>query len=438
MKACPTTYRKRWVLFIVLLSFLVSCSAVKIKESYVGLGWASNSVNTVIFRSSAVTTFKDYQFTSYYNQNGKMVLAKRLLGSDQWELQETQYSGNIKDAHNTICIAVDTQGFLHVSWGQHDSKLNYARSTKPLGLELTEKLTMTGLQEEKVTYPEFHNLPSGKLLFCYRSGASGRGNMVIDEYDPITKSWSQLQNNLLDGQDQRSAYWQMAIGKNGAIYLSWVWRETWDVATNHDICFAVSHDGGVTWQKSTGETYELPITESKAEVIWKVPQNSNLINQTSMTVGDDGNPYIATYWNNSKAIPEYKVVFQKNNTWQLINTDFHKNPFQLSGGGTKRIPISRPKILVDDKMIYLLYRDEEQNNKMMMAYASINKKEWKQLSLTDYDVGQWEPNYDAELWKAQKELHIFSQKVTQVDSEGLADNNPQPVKIIEITKMPKQ
>ena len=108
---------------------------------------------------------------------------------------------------------------------------------------------------------------------------------------------------------------QMAIGKNGAIYLSWVWRETWDVATNHDICFAVSHDGGVTWQKSTGETYELPITESKAEVIWKVPQNSNLINQTSMTVGDDGNPYIATYWNNSKAIPEYKVVFQKNNTW---------------------------------------------------------------------------------------------------------------------------
>ncbi|WP_140486183.1 BNR repeat-containing protein [Flavobacterium sp. GSA192] len=421
--------------FLMIAFFSCTVNAqLQIKESEIGLGWSNNSVNTVIFRSSALTTFKKVQYTAYYNPEGKMVLAKRKINSKKWDVFETPYSGNVKDAHNDISIAIDDAGYLHVSWDHHDTRLRYAKSKVPFSLELGEEQAMTGKDEVKVTYPEFHNLPNGKLLFCYRSGASGRGNMIMKVYDVKTQKWTSLQNNLIDGENQRSAYWQMCVGKKG-IYISWVWRESWDVSTNNTICYAFSADGGKTWQKSTGEKYNLPITKATAEHAWDVPQNSSLINQTAMTVDDSGNPYITTYWNND-GIPQYKVVYLLDGKWNLLNTDFHKKSFTLGGGGTKRIPISRPEILVNKSMLYLLFRDEERDNKITLAYTNLDEKQWKLEDISRFTVGQWEPNFDKELWATKKQLHIFSQNVSQADGEGLAKVEPQPVQVLELKKLP--
>jgi BNR repeat-containing family member len=423
-----------YIVLLLLSLFLCGCSALKIKETTIGQGWSNNSVNTVIFRNSAITTHKGIQFTAYYNPDSFMVLGKRKIGSQNWELLTTQYKGNVKDAHNDISIAVDSQGYLHVSWDHHDTRLRYARGDAPLSLKLGNELPMTGIQEEKVTYPEFHNLPDGSLLFCYRSGASGRGNMVLNRYLPATQKWEQVQDNLLNGEGQRSAYWQMCVGKKG-IYLSWVWRESWDVSTNHDICYAFSPDGGTTWQRSDRTAYELPITVKSAEVVWQVPQNSSLINQTAITVDEQDNPYIASYWDNN-GVPQYKVVFFNGSTWDMMNTNFHKNTFMLGGGGTKRIPISRPEIIAKDKKVYLLFRDEERGNRISMAYTTVGKPDWQIVDLTTESVGQWEPNFDKELMAATGRLHIFSQNVSQADGEGLSNVPPQPVKVIEIKRVP--
>ena len=420
------------ILIVLLLGFtFIGCNSLKVEESVVGLGWSNNSVNTVVFRNSAVVSTNEYQFTAYYNPEGYLILAKRRLNSNTWKIKKTAYKGNVKDAHNTISIAMDADGFLHVSWDQHNTKLRYARSKFPLELELTEELSMTGLQEDKVTYPEFHNLANGKLLFCYRSGESGRGNMVINSYDVETNKWTQLQNNLLDGEEKRSAYWQTAIDSLGNIHLSWVWRETWDVSSNHDMCYAISRDGGITWEQSNGKKYELPITQETAEIAWEIPQKSSLINQTSMVVDKEGVPYIATYWNNDKS-PQYKVVYLKDKQWKLLNTDFRKSSFYLGGGGTKRIPISRPKIIIDSERIHLLFRDEERGNKILLASTLKNSIQWNLKEISKESVGQWEPNYDVDLWEKEKVLHIFSQKVTQLDGEGVSETEPQPIKIIQI------
>jgi hypothetical protein len=420
---------------VLVIFFSVHCAAqLTTYESEIGLGWSNNSVNTVIFRNSALTTFKNWQFTAYYDADGKMVLAKRKLNSKEWQKVITPYSGNVKDAHNSISIAVDADGFLHVSWDHHNTQLRYAKSKTPFSLELSEEQSMTGNDEAKVTYPEFHNLPNGRLLFCYRSGASGRGNMILKLYDVKTQKWTSLQHNLINGENQRSAYWQMCVGKKG-IYISWVWRESSDVSTNHDICYAFSADGGQTWEKSTGEKYNLPITKNSAEMAWQVPQKSSLINQTAMAVDSKGNPYIANYWDDN-GVPQYKVVYLDNGKWNKIDTDFHTKPFTLGGGGTKRIPISRPEILVSKSMLYLLFRDEEKGNKITLASANLVKKQWKLTDVTDYSVGQWEPNLDKELWNDKAELHIFSQNVSQADGEGLADAEPQAVRVIEIKKLP--
>ncbi|MXN90780.1 neuraminidase [Flavobacterium sp. Sd200] len=422
---------------IICIKGLTGCSSLKVNQSEVGQGWSGNSVNTVIFRNSAITTHKNVQFTAYYDNDGYMILAKRQHGQKVWQVAKTQYKGNIKDAHNDISIAVDVSGYLHVSWDHHDTRLRYARGTEPLGLILDDEQSMVGDNELKVTYPEFHNLPRGRLLFCYRSGASGRGNMVINSYDVATQKWTRLQDNLLNGENVRSAYWQMCIDANSNIHLSWVWRESWDVADNHDICYAISKDGGVSWERSNGDKYNLPITMATAEIAWEIPKNSSLINQTSMTVDADNNPYIANYWNDRDK-PQYKVVYLKEGKWNLKDTDFRQGSFSLGGGGTKSIPISRPEILINKSTLYLLYRDSERDNKITLASTNINKNNWELLDLTNQSVGQWEPNYDKEWWAQQKQLHIFSQKVTQVDGEGVKDVLPEPVTVIEAKNLPKQ
>jgi hypothetical protein len=50
---------------------------------------------------------------------------------DKWEINRTRYSGNVKDAHNSISIMVDGDGYLHMAWNEHNTKLHYCKSTQP-------------------------------------------------------------------------------------------------------------------------------------------------------------------------------------------------------------------------------------------------------------------------------------------------------------------
>ena len=150
---------------IVIIFFSLTACNKNILSSYIGQGWSSNSINAVKFRKHALTTFGNMQFVGYYNEFGYLVLGKRKLNSKTWTTYITTFRGNVKDAHNSISLAVDGNGYLHVSWDHHNTKLRYAKSKMPLGLELGAELIMTGKQEDKVTYPEFYNLPNGNVLF---------------------------------------------------------------------------------------------------------------------------------------------------------------------------------------------------------------------------------------------------------------------------------
>lgn len=400
-------------------------------------GWANNSVNTVIFRKNALVTYKKYQYTAYYDTAQNVVLAKRIVNSRIWQTLRTPYKGDALDAHKSISIMVDGAGILHIVWGQHNNPINYARSIAPGSLTLSAKETMLGDKENKLSYPEFYKLPDGDLLFFYRDGGSGNGNLILNRYNVKLRKWTRLQDNLIDGEGQRSAYWQVTVDASGIIHVSWVWRETPDVASNHDLAYACSKDGGKTWQKSTGQTYQLPINAASAEYSCKIPQKSELINQTSMFANAQGHPFIATYWKEAgQAIPQYHIVYNTGKGWKINNLLFRKTAFSLSGTGTKRISISRPQVLAwqNGKLlaVALIFRDEELGNKVSIAVsADIAQNRWTIHSLTNSSVGSWEPTYDTELWKNKHILNIFLQNVTQIDGEGRADAKPEPVQVLE-------
>lgn len=427
------------IIYIYILFSLIPCVSGAQNLIPVGKGWANNSVNVTVFRKNSLISHKDTQFIAYYDPDGYMVLGKRKTGSKEWTLNRTQYRGNVEDAHNGISIMADGDGYLHVAWDHHGHPLRYARSKEPLGLELTEKQAMTGNRENNVTYPEFYRMPDGSLIFMYRDGQSGQGNLVINRYRPATKKWIQVQQNLIDGEGKRNAYWQACVDNRGIIHLSWVWRETPDVSSNHDLCYAWSSDGGFTWQKSNGEKYDLPVNACNAEIICRIPENSELINQTSMTTDAEGNPYIASYWRvGDSAVPQYHVVYYNGDGWHDSNLNLRKTAFSLSGHGTKRIPISRPQVVVKSQegksTVFLLYRDIERDEKVSVAVCDdIVKGNWIIKDLTDFSVGAWEPSYDTGIWQKEQKLHVFVQNAEQVDSEGKASIDPQTVYVMEVS-----
>jgi len=419
-------------LFILLLS---NPSFIFSQEiSNVSLAWSGNSVNTVVFRRNSVVTYKKKQFTSFYDSLGNVILAKRKLGSNNWEIKKTPYKGNYKDAHNSISIIIDGDGFLHVSWDHHASKLRYAKSIAPYSLELGPETPMIGKNETQVTYPEFYRIKGGDLIFLYREGASGKGNLVLNRYETRTKRWFRIHDNLIDGQGKRNAYWQACIDKSGVFHLSWVWREKSDVSTNHDMSYAKSLDGGRTWLSSKNENYTIPMNISNTKPILTIPEKSELINSTSMTTDEKGNPFIATYWRaQNSTIPQYQLIYLKNSEWVVQQVSNRKIPFSLSGVGTKRIPISRPQVVVDKNTVSVIFRDEERGSKISIATnKNINNEVWNTIDVNNDEVGQWEPSYDTELWLKKKQLHLFVQKTGQGDGEKTENKPPQMVKIVGV------
>lgn len=415
----------------------ISCSTKKgeIQESTLSKAWAGNSVNAVIFRRDPLTSHDGYQYVSFYNNDGEILLGRRITGTGEWDLTTTPYTGNIKDAHNTISICTDGSGILHMAWDHHGHPLHYCTSAEPGSTELTGMKSMTGQYEDRVTYPEFFRLPDGGLLFLYRHGSSGNGLTMLNRYDTASRSWQTIQHPLISGEGERNAYTnQIAIDNKGVWHISWCWREHGGVETNHDLCYGRSADDGLTWEMSDGEKYTLPITMSNAEVVKSIPQNREYINHTTMDTDSRGNPYIATYWTpRGSDVPQYHIVYHDGEGWHTVQVGERTQSFSLSGGGTKRIPISRPRLLIDrNDRIYMIFRDDERGNRVSVATTGdIASSEWEFFDLTDYSVGQWEPSCDSVLWDTEGILSLYVQLVGQGDGETTENLSSQTVHVID-------
>ena len=112
-----------------------------------------------------------------------------------------------------------------------------------------------------MTYPVFLKDSAGRLMLKYRDGGSGNGNEIYNVYDTATSTWRHLlATALVDGEGKRNAYFVgPTLGPDGFFHLAWVWRDTPDAETNHDLSYARSRDL-VRWERSDGSPLKLPIT----------------------------------------------------------------------------------------------------------------------------------------------------------------------------------
>jgi rhamnogalacturonyl hydrolase YesR len=393
--------------------------------------YAGSSINVVAGSRQTLYTDSVHQYAGFYVADGRLVLAKRRLGEDSWHIQPTGFTADPKDAHNAISLVVDGEGYLHLAWGHHDTPLNYSRSLESGGLAMDEPHSMVGKAEKSATYPQFFRLADGGLLFLYREGRSGNGRLVLNHYDAERQKWSRRQDNLIDGESRRSAYWDMSIDKNGRLHLAWNWRETPDVASNHDLLYARSDDGGKSWQRSDGSDYQLPITQASAEVATAIPQNRNLMNPPAVGANRLGQPVIASYWSPEQgARPRFNLVHRDERGWHTIPGPKAGRDFTLKGQGTKRPPISRAALLVDsgwENGAHVVYRDDSRGGRVLAASVDdLQDPEWYLRFLTEKSVGAWEPSIDPAQWQRMKQAQLLLQPVTQLDGDDHSGSNAEP------------
>lgn len=267
----------------------------------------------------ALLTEAPHQFVAYYDSSRAMIVKHRQLGSDNWDKKVLSETIGW-DSHNYISMALDDQGHLHVSGNMHVNPLVYFQATEPYNIQsLERRKNLIGELEDRATYPKFFSDPKGDLIFTYRDGGSGNGNQIYNRYDPDSGEWSRLLDQpLMDGKGEMNAYLHgPVLGPDNYYHLIWVWRDTPDAATNHDISYTRSKDL-IHWEKSDGSPQTLPITIDNGEIIDPVPPGGGMINGNTVIGFDlDQRPVVSYHKYDPNGHTQIYNARPNNNGWQI-------------------------------------------------------------------------------------------------------------------------
>jgi hypothetical protein len=305
----------------------------------------------------ALLTAENTQFAAYYDAERNMVIAQRKLDEKRWSFKRLPTKVDW-DSHNNVTMNLDQAGCLHVSGNMHNIPLIYFRSEKPLDIESLQQIpAMTGEHEQRCCYPQFITGPNKELFFTYRDGGSGNGSQFWNVYNDTTKTWSRLFDTaLFDGQGQMNAYVRQPVrGPDGFYHLTWIWRDTSDCATNHDISYARSRDMR-TWENSSGEAYSLPITLENSGIVDPVPSGKGLLNSLQWTGFDLEGRVIVSYTKYDDA--GYFQIFNarlESGNWKHYQTSDWDYRWEPSGTGSIGMEVSMGAVTVENGTLVQRY-----------------------------------------------------------------------------------
>jgi hypothetical protein len=296
----------------------------------------------------ALVVTSDRIYIGYYDAARQLSIASRPRGSSWWTYTKLP-SWVGWDSHNRIAMAADAAGQLHVAANMHNDPLVYFRSSVPGDVRTLARipLMVDTATERSMTYPAFLKDAGGRLIFKYRDGGSGRGREIYNVQDG--GGWKRLLDApLADGEGKRSAYFVgPVLGPDGWFHLSWVWRDTPDAATNHDLSYARSRDL-VRWERSDGTPLPLPIRLGDAEVVDPVRSGGGMINNNT-PIGSDatGRPVIAFHKYDAAGNTQVFVARREDRRWRVVQASDWKG-FRWAFGGTGsldfRLRVAAPAI----------------------------------------------------------------------------------------------
>jgi hypothetical protein len=304
--------------------------------------WAGHPVGFCLY------THGNRQYIAYYNANRNMVVGQRNLDDDHFKRHimpstSRESAGGTStvlgwDSHNYLTIGIDKDGFIHLSGNMHVHPMTYFKSTKPYDIStLVQEMEMVGANEQRCTYPRFMMTKEGELIFHYRDGGSGNGNEIYNIYSCENKKWSRMLDvPLTDGQGLMNAYQtQPTLLEDGCYHVYWVWRDTPDCSTNHDLSYMKSPDLK-NWHSAFGDKIELPATlDKKSLIVDPIPAKGGIINLAAkMCLDENNNPVFVYHKYDTVGNLQLYAAYIEQNAWrynQLTNWDYR---WEFSGGGS--------------------------------------------------------------------------------------------------------
>jgi hypothetical protein len=200
---------------------------------------------------------------------------------------------------------------------------------------------MVGSRESRCTYPKFITGPGGELVFSYRDGQSGAGEDLYNVYEPRSRTWRRLLDHpLLSGQGRMSAYpIGPTLGPDGYFHLCWVWRDSIDASTNHDLGAARSKDL-VHWETYSGRPITLPITSETVEPVDPVPAHGGILNAgIAMAFDPQMRPTISYIKFDPDGNTQVYDARLENGAWRIHQISRWNYRWDFRGGGTIQIEI---------------------------------------------------------------------------------------------------
>jgi type 1 glutamine amidotransferase len=299
----------------------------------------------------SLLTHGERQFVAFYDADRRMTVGSRTLGSTEWHLvrlplptderatqsERRPATSVVWDSHNFITMAIDSDDQIHLSGNMHVAPLLYFRTTRPLDIDSFRwEPNMVGQRENRCTYPHFLTGPQKELLFTYRDGGSGNGDQIFNRYDLKTQTWSRLLDQpLFAGNGKMNAYFcGPTQDRNGLFHVGWVWRNTPDCATNHDLSYAQSKDL-IHWTTSNGKPLTLPITAETAEVIDPVPVGGGIIN-SNVQLGFDAKdrPIVSYHKFDAQGNTQLYNARLEDGGWRIYQTSDWAYRWEFHGGGS--------------------------------------------------------------------------------------------------------
>ncbi len=341
--------------------------------------WAGHPVGFCLY------THENRQYIAYYNAERRTVVGQRNLDEDRFKLHvmpatsRKTHGGTSTvvgwDSHNFLTIGIDKEGYIHLSGNVHVHPLTYFRSTQANDISTLEQIfEMVGTEEKRTTYPHFMLSKEGELLYHYRDGGSGNGNEIYNIYNTETRTWKRLLDTpLTDGQGLMNAYQsQPKVLKDGWYHMYWVWRDTPDCSTNHDLSYMKSPDLK-NWFDAFGNPIIMPATiEQKSLIVDPIPPKGGIINLAAKMVLDENNNPVFAYHKYDTAgnlqfftaqIKEKEWVYTQVTDWDYrwwfegngsINSEVRIKSFQKRSDGNYEVDYWHIKygngtILLNDK-----------------------------------------------------------------------------------------
>ncbi|MHC4692289.1 MAG: BNR repeat-containing protein [Planctomycetota bacterium] len=366
-------FERRIISVFICYCILSACMAfsiadeIQINKIPVAKGLASHPVNG----GRCLISDGKYQYIAFYDGDHNMTVGKRKLNETKWDFAKLPERVGW-DTHNRVVLFRDQKGYLHITGNMHCVPLRYYRTKEPANIHTFQPIhKWTGDYEERVTYPSILKLHDGSIYMMYRHGGSGNGMRILLHYNEDTQKWIKTVPSLTNGRDRNPTCNAYPFGvvaadsagkipksgiladSDGLWHIAWCWRETPDVITNFDICYAKSPDHGVSWKGWDGTDLKLPITPENAYVVENIEQKSGLLNGGSLAVDGRGQPYISYTRFDKDGNNQIYIATPVEKKWKIIQLTDWKHRFYFQGRGTipQNPPVPRVSITNDNKIL---------------------------------------------------------------------------------------